>query len=94
MASQKTVNSSHMQCQSLSDALLYMHYVFPQMSEAEVKDVYLLDHKYDTLQSQELEDIVTSMERNVWKAFWLVEHSFLDSSRNETYIEHVAIINE
>lgn len=68
--------------------------MFPQMSEAEVKDVYLLDYKYDMLQSLELEDIVTSMERNAWQAFWLVVHGFHDSSRNENYIEPVANINE
>jgi hypothetical protein len=68
--------------------------MFPQMSEAEVKDVYLLDYKYDTVQSQELEDIVTSMERNAWQALWLVVHGFLDSSRNETYMEPMANINE
>ena len=64
------------------------------MSEAEVKDVYLLDSKFDMLQSLELEDIVSSMERNAWQAFWLVVHGSLDSSRNETYIEPVANINE
>lgn len=74
--------------------MLYTHYMFPQMSEAEVKDVYLLDYKYDMLQSLELEDILTSVERNAWQAFLLVAHGFLDSSRNETYIEPVANINE
>jgi hypothetical protein len=39
------------------------------MSDAEVNDVYLLDHKYDMLQSQESEDIVTSVERNAWQVF-------------------------
>jgi hypothetical protein len=68
--------------------------MFPQMSEAEVKDVYLLDYKYDMLQSLELEDIVTSVERNAWQAFLLVVHGILDSSRNKTYIELVANINE
>jgi hypothetical protein len=68
--------------------------MFPQMSEAEVKDVYLLDHKYDMLQSQELEDIVTSMEKNAWQVLWLLVHGFLDSSRNETYIEPVTNISE
>jgi hypothetical protein len=112
MASQKTLNSRHMQCQdlaastscqagtceavcqTLSKALLYIHYMFPQMSEAEVKDVYLLNYKYDKLQSLELEDIVTSVERNAWQAFWLVVHGFLDSSWNKTYVEPVANINE
>lgn len=58
--------------------------MFCHMSEAEVKDVYLLDYRYDTLQSLELEDIVTSMETNAWQAFCLVVHGFLDSSKNDT----------
>ena len=54
-----------------------MHYMFPQMSEVEVKNVYLLNYEYNTPHCLELEDIETSMERNAWQAFWLVVHGFL-----------------
>ena len=60
--------------------------MFPQLSEAKIKGVIFVGSQIrKMLGSKELEDTMTSDERNAWGALRGIVHEFLGNNKSENY---------